>query len=63
MAKKSQTPNKKNPGKTPGKTLVKVQFLRSPTGLLKLGYSAGDIAELSKDQADLLELAKIAKKI
>ena len=33
---------------------VKVTFLKSPTGVLKLGYSAGDTASVTKEQYDIL---------
>jgi hypothetical protein len=40
----------------------KVEFLTSPTGLLKLGYSAGETASFTKGQADFLYDLGIAKK-
>jgi len=58
MAKK--TANKPPAVKSKG---VNVEFLISPTGLLKMAYSAGDIALVSKDQADLLIKDKMAKKV
>ncbi len=33
---------------------VKVKFLVSPTGLYGLGYNVGDVASLSKPQADTI---------
>lgn len=42
---------------------VKVEFLRSPTGLLKMAYSAGDEAFVSKAQADVLIDAELAKEV
>jgi len=33
---------------------VKVKFLVSPTGLYGLGYNVGDVAPLSKTQADTI---------
>lgn len=40
----------------------KVEFLASPTGLLKLGYNAGEVASFTKGQAEFLYDLGIAKK-
>lgn len=40
----------------------KVEFLASPTGVLKLAYSAGEVGEVTKEQAQVLYDMGIAKK-
>lgn len=51
FAKKSKNPFSKVNAKGKG---VKVRFLKSPTGVFKLGYSVGDIVAFPANQAQLL---------
>lgn len=42
---------------------IKVEFLKSPTGLLNLAYNAGEQGAVTAAQADILIDAGIAKKV
>ena len=42
---------------------LKIEFIKSPTGLFKLGYSAGDKESFEKKQAEILIDAGVAKKV
>lgn len=42
---------------------VKVEFLSSPTGVLKLGYNVGETASFTAGQADFLADLGFAKKL
>ena len=42
---------------------VKVQFIKSPTGMFGLGYNVDDEASFDKKQADILIEAGYAKKV
>lgn len=41
----------------------KIEFIKSPTGAFKLGYSIGDIEEFDNKQAQILIEAGYAKKV
>lgn len=65
-AKLEQKPTKvqNNPfqkGVKKGKT--KIEFLKSPTGVFNLGYSAGDQCSIEAKQAEILIDSGYAKKI
>lgn len=40
---------------------VKVEFIASPTGILKLGYGVGEVASFEEKQAEYLVLLELAK--
>jgi hypothetical protein len=42
---------------------IKVEFIKSPTGQFKMGYSIGDVVSFDKKQADILINAGYAKKV
>jgi hypothetical protein len=46
----------------PTKTGVKVEFIKSPTGLFGLGYNVGESDTFDKKQADILIDSGVAKK-
>lgn len=68
MAKKKEskqvasTSKKSSAGNTSAEK-VEVEFLKSPTGLLNLGYHPGETGLVSRDQADILIDAGIAKEV
>lgn len=66
--KQSKTPSEKKEFK-PGiphikavKSGVQVEFTKSPTGLFGLAYNPGEKASFTKDQAEILIDAGVAKK-
>ena len=61
--KKTEAPEKKASKKiTASKTGVKVEFIKSPTGLFNLGYNVGEQETFDKKQADILIDSGVAKK-
>ncbi len=48
-----QSPSERFMGLNKGKK-VKVEFAKSPTGLLNLGYAVGETAEVTESQRDFL---------
>ena len=66
QAEKKQEPKKTKAGKPFIKSVskggVEVEFTESPTGLFGLAYNPGEKARFSKDQAEILFDAGVAKK-
>ena len=59
---KAKTPSEKFQAAKKGKK-AKCEFIASPTGLLKLAYNVGDVAEFTQGQVDFLADLGLAKKV
>ncbi len=64
VATKKQTPlDQFKEAKTGKGKKVKIEFTASPTGVLRLGYAIGDVAEFEDKQATLIVDLGLGKKV